>query len=194
MIIVIIMVLEFIFVCIKLVFKEGNIEYFFKVLYICEEIFVFLEVVYDYDLICCYVMREIIEVGFNFIWCYCVFLFVIGKDVIDVGIGMIFLVKFYCLVCCLGLKNFYIKNDVVNMFILSFKDWVVFVVLIRVWELGFIIVFCVSIGNLVNFIVAIVVYVGLDCCVFILVDLEVGKVLGILIYNFILMVVKGNYD
>lgn len=113
---------------------------------------------------------------------------------IDVGIGMIFFVKLECLVCCLGLKNFYIKNDVVNMFIFSFKDRVVLVVLSCVRELGFFIVFCVSIGNLVNFIVAIAVKVGLECCVFIFVDLEVGKVFGILIYNLIFMVVKGNYD
>jgi threonine synthase len=114
--------------------------------------------------------------------------------VIDVGTGMTPLIKSERLARRLGLKNLYIKNDAVNMPTLSFKDRVVSVALSRARELGFSTVSCASTGNLANSTAAIAARAGLDCCVFIPADLEAGKILGTLIYNPILMAVKGNYD
>jgi threonine synthase len=68
------------------------------------------------------------------------------------------------------------------------------VALTRARELGFSTVSCASTGNLANSTAAIAAHAGLECCVFIPSDLELGKVLGTLIYNPTLMAVKGNYD
>jgi threonine synthase len=111
-----------------------------------------------------------------------------------VGTGFTPLLKAGNLAKRLGLKSLYIKNDGVNMPTLSFKDRVVSVALTRARELGFTTVSCASTGNLANSTAAIAAHAGLDCCVFIPSDLELGKVLGTLIYNPTLMAVKGNYD
>jgi threonine synthase len=111
-----------------------------------------------------------------------------------VGTGFTPLVRANRLARRLGLKHLYIKNDGVNMPTLSFKDRVVSVALTRARELGFTTVSCASTGNLANSTAAIAAHAGLECCVFIPADLELGKVLGTLIYNPTLMAVKGNYD
>ncbi|MDY6783220.1 MAG: threonine synthase [Cyanobacteriota bacterium] len=178
----------------KLISKEGGIEYEPGPLYVCEETFSPLEVVYDYDLIRRQVSRESIAAGPNSIWRYRPFLPVATDNYIDVGTGMTPLVKSHRLARRLGLKNLYIKNDAVNMPTLSFKDRVVSVALSRARELGFSTVSCASTGNLANSTAAIAAHAGLDCCVFIPADLEAGKVLGTLIYNPTVMAVKGNYD
>ncbi|MDB9315246.1 threonine synthase [Spirulina sp. CS-785/01] len=178
----------------KLVSKEGGFEYDLDPINICENTFAPLEVAYDYDKIRATVTRETIEAGPNSIWRYRPFLPVATDNVIDVGTGMTPLVKSTRLARRLGLKNLYIKNDAVNMPTLSFKDRVVSVALTRAREFGFSTVSCASTGNLANSTAAIASHAGLECCVFIPADLEAGKVLGTLIYNPIVMAVKGNYD
>ncbi|MEY4800008.1 MAG: Threonine synthase [Cyanobacteriota bacterium] len=137
--------------------------------------------------------RATIEAGPASIWRYREFLPIEG-DPIDVGTGFTPLLKAGNLAKRLGLKSLYIKNDGVNMPTLSFKDRVVSVALTRARELGFTTVSCASTGNLANSTAAIAAHAGLDCCVFIPSDLELGKVLGTLIYNPTLMAVHGNYD
>ena len=178
----------------KLVSKEGGTEYPLEAIHICEETFAPLEVAYDYDAIRAQVSRETIEAGPNSIWRYRPFLPVETDNPIDVGTGMTPLLKSHRLARRLGLKNLYIKNDAVNMPTLSFKDRVVSVALTRAKELGFTTVSCASTGNLANSTAAIAAHAGLDCCVFIPSDLEMGKVLGTLIYNPTVMAVQGNYD
>jgi threonine synthase len=134
-----------------------------------------------------------IEAGPASIWRYRDFLPIEG-DPIDVGTGFTPLLRADRLARRLGLKALYIKNDGVNMPTLSFKDRVVSVALTRARELGFSTVSCASTGNLANSTAAIAAHAGLECCVFIPSDLELGKVLGTLIYNPTLMAVKGNYD
>jgi threonine synthase len=178
----------------KLKCKECGAEYALEAKHVCEVCFGPLEVQYNYDLLRQKVSRATIEAGPKSIWRYRSFLPVASDDVIDVGTGMTPLVKSERLARRLGLKNLYIKNDAVNMPTLSFKDRVVSVALSRARELGFSTVSCASTGNLANSTAAIAAKAGLDCCVFIPSDLEAGKILGTLIYNPILMAVKGNYD
>ena len=174
--------------------KECGHPYGAGAKHVCEDVcFGPLEVVYDYDVIKSRVTRATIEAGPVSIWRYREFLPIEG-DPIDVGTGFTPLLKANRLAKRLGLKNLYIKNDGVNMPTLSFKDRVVSVALTRAKELGFTTVSCASTGNLANSTAAIAAHAGLDCCVFIPSDLELGKVLGTLIYNPTLMAVKGNYD
>ena len=162
--------------------------------HVCEDVcFGPLEVVYDYERIRARVSRATIEAGPVSIWRYRDFL-PVAADPIDVGTGFTPLLKANRLGRALGLKNLHVKNDGVNMPTLSFKDRVVSVALSRARELGFTTVSCASTGNLANSTAAIAAHAGLDCCVFIPSDLESGKVLGTLVYNPILMAVKGNYD
>jgi len=174
--------------------KECGHPYEATARHVCEDVcFGPLEVVYDYDAIRARVSRASIEAGPASIWRYREFLPIAG-DPIDVGTGFTPLVKANRLARRLGLKNLFIKNDGVNMPTLSFKDRVVSVALTRARELGFTTVSCASTGNLANSTAAIAAHAGLECCVFIPSDLELGKVLGTLIYNPTLMAVKGNYD
>ncbi|MEB3353578.1 MAG: threonine synthase, partial [Cyanobacteriota bacterium] len=174
--------------------KECGHPYEAGARHVCEDVcFGPLEVVYDYDTIRNRVSRATIEAGPASIWRYREFLPIEG-DPIDVGTGFTPLLKANNLAKRLGLKSLYIKNDGVNMPTLSFKDRVVSVALTRARELGFSTVSCASTGNLANSTAAIAAHAGLECCVFIPSDLELGKVLGTLIYNPTLMAVKGNYD
>ncbi len=174
--------------------KECGHPYEASARHVCEDVcFGPLEVVYDYDAIRSRVSRATIEAGPTSIWRYREFLPVEG-DPIDVGTGFTPLLKADRLARRLGLSSLYIKNDGVNMPTLSFKDRVVSVALTRARELGFTTVSCASTGNLANSTAAIAAHAGLECCVFIPSDLELGKVLGTLVYNPTLMAVKGNYD
>ena len=174
--------------------KECGHPYEAGARHVCEDVcFGPLEVVYDYDEIRRRVSRAAIEAGPASIWRYRDFLPIEG-DPIDVGTGFTPLLRANRLARRLGLKKLYIKNDGVNMPTLSFKDRVVSVALTRARELGFSTVSCASTGNLANSTAAIAAHAGLECCVFIPSDLELGKVLGTLIYNPTLMAVKGNYD
>jgi threonine synthase len=174
--------------------KECGHPYGATARHVCEDVcFGPLEVVYDYDAIRSRVSRASIEAGPVSIWRYRDFLPIEG-DPIDVGTGFTPLLRANRLARRLGLKKLYIKNDGVNSPTLSFKDRVVSVALTRARELGFTTVSCASTGNLANSTAAIAAYAGLECCVFIPADLELGKVLGTLIYNPTLMAVKGNYD
>ncbi|MCP9914950.1 threonine synthase [Cyanobium sp. ATX 6F1] len=174
--------------------KECGHPYAATARHVCEDVcFGPLEVVYDYDAIRARVSRASIEAGPVSIWRYRDFLPIEG-DPIDVGTGFTPLLRANRLARRLGLKKLYIKNDGVNSPTLSFKDRVVSVALTRAKELGFSTVSCASTGNLANSTAAIAAYAGLECCVFIPADLELGKVLGTLIYNPTLMAVKGNYD
>jgi threonine synthase len=174
--------------------KECGHPYEAGARHVCEDVcFGPLEVVYDYDAIRRRVSRATIEAGPTSIWRYREFLPIEG-DPIDVGTGFTPLLRADRLARRLGLSSLYIKNDGVNMPTLSFKDRVVSVALTRARELGFTTVSCASTGNLANSTAAIAAHAGLECCVFIPSDLELGKVLGTLVYNPTLMAVKGNYD
>ena len=77
---------------------------------------------------------------------------------------------------------------------MSFKDRVVAVALSKAKEFGFKTVACASTGNLANSVAAQSAIANLKRFIFIPADLELGKVIGTLIYNPTLVAVEGNYD
>jgi threonine synthase len=94
----------------------------------------------------------------------------------------------------LGIKELYLKDDSVNYPTLSFKDRVVAVALSKAKEFGFNTVACASTGNLANSVAAQAAIANLKMYIFIPADLELGKVVGTLIYSPTLVAVEGNYD
>ena len=93
-----------------------------------------------------------------------------------------------------GIRELYIKNDSVCFPTLSFKDRVVSVALTKALEFGFDTVGCASTGNLANSVASNAASVGLRSYIFIPSDLEMGKVLGTMIYKTNVIGVNGNYD
>jgi len=174
--------------------RECGAEYAPVAQHVCEYCFGPLEVKYDYAAIRREVTRARIQQGPQSIWRYRSFLPITSENPVDLGTGMTPLIKSDRLARRLGLKNLYIKNDAVNVPTLSFKDRVVSVALTRARELGYTTVACASTGNLANSTAAIAARLGMECYVFIPSDLEVGKVLGTLIYGPHVMAVEGNYD
>ncbi|MFH1684517.1 MAG: threonine synthase, partial [Candidatus Margulisiibacteriota bacterium] len=104
------------------------------------------------------------------------------------------LVKADKLAKALGVKELYVKDDSVSHPTLSFKDRVVAVALSRAKEFGFKTVACASTGNLANSVASQAAKAGLESYIFIPADLEMGKVIGTLIYAPNLIAVEGNYD
>jgi len=88
----------------------------------------------------------------------------------------------------------YIKDDSVSHPTFSFKDRVVSVALTRAKEFGFDTVACASTGNLANAVAALGARAGLKRYIFIPSDLEMGKIVGSLIYRPTLVAVAGTYD
>jgi threonine synthase len=152
-----------------------------------------LEVQYDYDVIAQFLTREKIERGPYSIWRYQDLLPVEGTPLVDLGAGYTPLLKAPNLAKKLGLKSLYIKNDTANP-TWSFKDRVVSTALSRALEFGFDTAACASTGNLANSVAAHAARAGMKCYVFVPADLEIGKIIGSLIYKPNLMAVQGNYD
>lgn len=173
--------------------RECGAYYPLKALHVCEFCFGPLEVDYDYDYLRTIVSREKIESGPPNLWRYVDLLPVEGETLVDSGTGFTPLLKAERLGQRLGLKNLFIKNDTANP-TWSFKDRVVSVAITKAMEFGFDTVACASTGNLGNSVSAHAARTGLKCFIFIPADLELGKIVGSLIYNPTLVAVKGNYD
>ncbi len=173
--------------------RECSRDYPLAAIHVCEYCFGPVEVVYDYEAIRKNTSREAIERGPSSLWRYKDFLPCEAEGAIDIGAGFTPLIHAKNLGKALGLKNLYIKNDTVNP-TWSFKDRVVAVAITKARELGFTTLACASTGNLANSVSAHAAAAGMEAVVFIPEDLEVGKVLGSLIYNPTLVKVRGNYD
>ena len=173
--------------------RECHREYPLAAQHVCEFCFGPVEVTYDYDRIRRNVTRESIERGPASLWRYRAFLPVDADAAIDIGAGYTPLIRAKNLGKALGLNNLYIKNDTVNP-TWSFKDRVVAVAASRARELGFQKLACASTGNLANSVSAHAAAAGMEAVVFIPSNLELGKVLGSLIYAPTLVKVRGNYD
>src|SRR5260370_10077213 len=93
----------------------------------------------------------------------------------------------------LGLRNLYLKNDRMNP-TNSFKDRVVSVAISWARVHGFETIACASTGNLANAVAAYSARAGLECFVFIPVDLEPAKVVSISVFDPNVVAVRGNYD
>ncbi|MBI1367248.1 MAG: threonine synthase [Planctomycetes bacterium] len=174
--------------------RECGKTYPADVRYVCEECFGPVEVDYDYDAIKKVLTRQLIESRGHNMWRYKELLPVDGEVTVGPDVGYTPLVKADRLAAALGVKTVYVKNDTVNYPTLSFKDRVVSVALTRAKEFGYETVGCASTGNLANSVAANAAAAGLKAFVIIPSDLEVGKIIGSLIYGAHVVGVDGTYD
>ncbi|MFA4967081.1 MAG: threonine synthase [Candidatus Margulisiibacteriota bacterium] len=174
--------------------RECGREYPKEALYVCEYCFGSLEVTYDYEKIRKHLTKEKIENRKKNMWRYRELLPIEGEPTDGLNSGFTPLIKADNLAKVLGVKELYVKDDSVCPPTLSFKDRVVAVALSRAKELGFKTVACASTGNLANAVASHAAVAGLESYIFIPADLELGKVIGTLIYAPNLMMVEGNYD
>lgn len=163
-------------------------------LYVCEYCFGPLEVDYDYEKIKKKLTREVIESRPKNLWRYRELMPIDGEPADGLNSGFTPLIRAKNLEKALGVKELYIKDDSVNHPTLSFKDRVVAVALSKAKEFGYNTVACASTGNLANSVAACAAIANLKRYIFIPADLELGKIIGTLIYNPVLVAVEGNYD
>ena len=174
--------------------RECGREYPKEPLYVCEYCFGPLEVDYDYERIKKNLTKEVIEYRPKNLWRYRELMPIDGEPTDGLKSGFTPLIRAKNLNKALGLEELYIKDDSVNHPTLSFKDRVVAVALSKAKEFGFDTVACASTGNLANSVAAQAAVANLKRYIFIPADLELGKVIGTLIYNPILIAIEGNYD
>ena len=174
--------------------RECGAEYELQATHVCEMCFGPLDAVYDYAALKKRVTRASIEQGPPSIWRYRDLLPVEdATPVVTLGEGFTPLVKADRLGAELGLRNLYLKNDSMNP-TNSFKDRVVSVAISWARSQGFETIACASTGNLANAVAAYSARAGLDCYVFIPIDLEPAKVASISAFEPNLVAVRGNYD
>ena len=174
--------------------RECGADYPHAPLYVCEQCFGPLEVVYDYDAIRRALTREVIESRPRNLWRYRELLPVTGDPVVGPHSGFTPLVRADRLAAALGVRELYVKDDSVNHPTFSYKDRVVSVAISKAIEFGFDTVSCASTGNLANSVSAHAARAGLHCYIFIPDNLEQGKILGSAIYGPRTVAIRGNYD
>jgi len=162
--------------------------------YVCEFDFGPLEVVYDYEVLKGKLTREVIESRPQNLWRYRELLPIESEPEIGLYSGWTPLVKADRLAKNLGVDELYIKDDSVNHPTFSYKDRVVSVALSKAKEFGFKTVSCASTGNLGNAVSAHAARAGFETYIFIPAGLEVGKIIGSLVYKPKLVEIEGNYD
>lgn len=174
--------------------RECGTKYPADVRYVCSECFGPLEVAYHYDRIAPVLTRKTIESRPTNMWRYKELLPVEGEVTVGRHVGFTPLIKARRLAEWLGVREAWVKNDTVNYPTLSFKDRVVSVALTRARELGHEVVGCASTGNLANSVAANAAAAGMTSYVIIPADLEIGKILGSLVYGAHVVGVNGTYD
>ncbi len=174
--------------------RECGSEYELQATHVCEMCFGPLDVVFDEAALKKRVSRQRIEQGPASMWRYRDLLPVEDDTpVVTLGEGFTPLVKADRLGAELGLRNLYLKNDSMNP-TNSFKDRVVSVAITWARAHGFETIACASTGNLANAVAAYAARAGLECFVFIPVDLEPAKVASISVFDPNVVAVRGNYD
>jgi threonine synthase len=161
---------------------------------VCEGDFGPLEVAYDYDAMRGKVTRESIEAGPRSLWRYRDLLPIEGPPRVGLASGFTPLVRADRLAAELGVRELYLKDDSANHPTSSYKDRVVAVALTRAIELGFDTVGCASTGNLAHSVAAHAARAGLRAFVIVPDDLEIGKIVGSLVFGAGLVRVRGHYD
>lgn len=174
--------------------RECGRPYPKEALYVCEYCFGSLEVVYNYEKIKEVLTRKEIESRPKNLWRYRELLPIDGKPTDGLNSGFTPLIEAKNLAKALGVKELYVKDDSISHPTLSFKDRVVAVALSKAKEFGFDTVACASTGNLANSVASQASAARLKSYIFIPADLEMGKVVGTLIYKPNLIAVEGNYD
>jgi threonine synthase len=174
--------------------RECGRQYPAEAVYTCEYCFGPLEAMYDYDGVRQAMSAQAISCRPASIWRYRELLPIEGDPTDGLNSGFTPLVRAENLGRELGLAQLYLKDDSVNRPTLSYKDRVVPVALSRAKELGFDTVACASTGNLANSVAAHAAIAGLRAVIFIPAGLELGKVIGTLVYGPTLIAVEGTYD
>lgn len=174
--------------------KECGRDYPKEALYVCEYCFGSLDVEYEYSKIKEVLSPEVISARAKNLWRYRELLPLDGEPQSGFYSGFTPLLRANRLAKRLGVKEIYIKDDSVNHPTFSFKDRVVAVAISKAKELGFDTVACASTGNLAHSVSAQAAVSGLKRFIFIPADLEMGKVIGSLIYAPNLIMVEGSYD
>ncbi len=151
-----------------------------------------LEVSYDYKAMARGLSREKLAEGPLSMWRYRDLLSVEG-EVVDIGAGFTPLTKADRLGRELGLDELYIKNDCLNP-TYSFKDRPVSVAVTKAREFGFDTLACASTGNLAASVAAHAAKANMKSYVFVPSNVEPGKLVGIAIYNPVLVTVDGSFD
>ena len=167
-------------------------EYPLAPINLCDFCFSPLEVSYDYKSMAQAVSRESITSGPTTMWRYRDLLPING-DVVDISAGFTPLVQADKLGQELGLERLYVKNDCLNP-TYSFKDRVVSVAITKAREFGFDTVACASTGNLAASVAAHAARANMQSYVFVPSNVEPSKLVGIAIYNPVLVTVDGSYD
>ena len=165
-----------------------------EVIFVCEYCFGSVEVDYDYDAIRRVLTKAALASRPKSLWRYRELLPIDGEPTVGFFSGFTPLFRSKRLAEALGVEELYIKDDSVSHPTLSFKDRVVSVALTRAKELGFDTVACASTGNLANSVSSLGAFAGFKRYIFIPADLEMGKIVGSLIYNPTLVAVEGTYD
>lgn len=167
-------------------------EYPLEAISLCDFCFSPLEVIYDYKAMAKVLNREKLAAGPLGMWRYRDLL-PVESEVVDIGTGFTPLVKADNLGRELGLDQLYLKNDCLNP-TYSFKDRPVSVAVTKAREFGFETVACASTGNLAASVAAHASKAHLKAYVFVPASVESGKLVGIAIYNPVLVTVAGSYD
>ena len=128
------------------------------------------------------------------LWRYLEWLPFEGEPTLSLDTGFTPLVESPELARRLGVARLWLKNDAVSHPSLSFKDRVVATAINAACALGLDTVGCASTGNLANAVAAQAARAGLPAWIFIPHDLELGKVVGTLVYGSKLVRVRGTYD
>jgi threonine synthase len=174
--------------------RECGAEYELQATHVCEMCFGPVDAVYDESVLRKTVTRSRIEDGPKSMWRYRDLLPVEDSvAVVTLGEGLTPLVHAERLGAELGLRHLYLKNDSMNP-TNSFKDRVVSVAISWARSHGFETIACASTGNLANAVAAYAARAGLECFVFIPVDLEPAKVAAISVFDPNLVAVRGTYD
>ncbi|HEX6106123.1 MAG TPA: threonine synthase [Gemmatimonadales bacterium] len=159
---------------------------------ICEECLGPLEPVYDPER----ALPDAATIGARpaSLWRYREWLPFEGEPILSLDTGFTPLVECPDLARRLGVARLWLKNDAVSHPSLSFKDRVVATALNAARGLGLEVVGCASTGNLANAVAAQAARAGFPAWIFIPHDLELGKVVGTLVYGPRLVRVRGTYD
>lgn len=173
--------------------KECETGYPLEALFVCDQCFGPLEVVYDFGGLSAAEAKRKIQAGPDNIWRYADFLPFADRPAGALQPGLTPLIRADRLAQRLGVGEIWVKNDAANP-THSFKDRVVAVALAKAVELGFDTVACASTGNLANAVAAHAAAAGLDSYVFVPADLEEQKLLATDVYGTELIGVNGNYD
>jgi len=174
--------------------RECGREYPAEAIYGCEYCFGALEVMYDYQRVSRTMSADTIASRPQSLWRYRELLPIEGEPSDGLNSGFTPLVRADNLARELGVRELYLKDDSVNRPTLSYKDRVVPVALSRAKELGFTTVGCASTGNLANAVAAHAAIAGLRAVIFVPSGLELGKIIGTLVYGPTLIAVNGTYD